>query len=311
MEDFLSAKIIDHLNPEEKVANRHPLHFARASTNVFNWPSRARSLASASRKSTSLCGKQLSPWALSIGKRFFDYSCVLAVMPLLIPALLVIALAVRLTSSGPILFLQKRMGRHGREFTILKFRTMMHVTEKKHNAVTTACNQRFTSIGPFLRRFKLDELPQLLNVLIGHMSLVGPRPKMLQHVMFDLPCRPGITGAATIAFAKEESALERVPKNCLDDFYHGVVLPAKRRMDARYMSRATFFSDLKLIVNSVLRRWNSSVLDRLIDAAEFDAEERTPIPKEAVVSAPSISTAHVPMPPGRDRSVPAEQVATY
>ena len=177
-------------------------------------------------------------------------------LPLLVPIMLAIALAVRLTSSGPVLFLQKRVGRNGRTFTILKFRTMIHAADKAHHAVTTAGNQRFSPIGPLLRRWKLDELPQLLNVLAGDMSLVGPRPKMPEHVISNLPCRPGITGAATIAFAREEAVLGRVPEDQLEFFYHTVILPAKRRLDASYMAHATFLSDLRLIVDSALRRWD-------------------------------------------------------
>ena len=131
-----------------------------------------------SRFSLTLCAKPLSAWSRSHGKRIFDCCCVLLALPLLFPVLVVIAIAVRLTSSGPVFFLQKRMGRQGTPFTIIKFRTMVHVTDKAHHAVTTAGNQLFTPIGPFLRRYKFDELPQLLNVLWGNMSLVGPRPKL-------------------------------------------------------------------------------------------------------------------------------------
>jgi lipopolysaccharide/colanic/teichoic acid biosynthesis glycosyltransferase len=212
----------------------------------------------------SLCGKRPSHWSRSVSKRLFDCACVLLALPFLLPILLVIGLAVRLTSPGPVLFLQKRVGRHGKLFTILKFRSMLHVSDKSHRAVTTAGNQKFTSIGPFLRRFKLDELPQLLNVLWGDMSLVGPRPKMPEHVIDDLPCRPGITGAATIAFAREESVLDRVPKQHLDSFYHFAVLPAKRKLDSDYMAGATFSSDFEIIINSVLRRWDDSVMEGLL-----------------------------------------------
>lgn len=209
--------------------------------------------------------EELSPWSRSMAKRLFDCSCVFLALPLLLPMLLVIALAVRITSSGPVLFLQKRVGCHGRNFTILKFRTMIHDADARYHAVTTADNQPFTSIGPFLRRWKFDELPQIFNVLLGHMSLVGPRPKMPEHVKLDLPCRPGITGAATIAFAREETVLDRVPKHSLDAYYHRVVLPTKRKLDAEYMAQATFLSDLKLIVNSVLRRWDGTVTDSLLE----------------------------------------------
>jgi lipopolysaccharide/colanic/teichoic acid biosynthesis glycosyltransferase len=162
------------------------------------------------------------------------------------------------------LFLQERMGRSGRTFTIFKFRTMVHRPDKTHRPVTTADNQCFTPIGRFLRRWKLDELPQLLNVLLGQMSLVGPRPRMPEHVISPLPCRPGITGLATIVFADEEVVLARVPPDQLDAFYLTVVLPMKRQLDARYMERATVLSDLQILVKSVLRRWDSAALEALI-----------------------------------------------
>jgi len=250
--------------------------------------------------------RHLSPWSHSRGKRFFDCVCVLPVLPFLLPLLLAIALAVRMTSSGPALFRQKRVGQHGRAFTILKFRTMLLATDKAHHAVTTAGNQRFTPIGPFLRRWKLDELPQLLNVLWGDMSLVGPRPKLPEHVISHLPCRPGITGAATIAFAREEALLDRVPRHHLDAYYHAVVLPAKRRLDAEYMAKATFLSDLKMIVNSVLRRWDNSILEGLLYKS-FKPDERGMIPfmanGEAVLNHAARKL------PGMERPVSAEQGA--
>jgi lipopolysaccharide/colanic/teichoic acid biosynthesis glycosyltransferase len=102
------------------------------------------------------------------------------------------------------------MGSYGRTFKIVKFRTLEHCPESTHKSVTTAHNQRFTPIGPFLRRWKLDEFPQFWNVLKGDMSLVGPRPKIPGHQISQLQCRPGITGAATIAFAREENFLSGV-----------------------------------------------------------------------------------------------------
>jgi lipopolysaccharide/colanic/teichoic acid biosynthesis glycosyltransferase len=255
-----------------------------------------------------LVSKRLSAWSQSGAKRFFDCVCVLLALPLLIPALLVVALAVWLTSPGPILFLQKRMGRDGKPFTILKFRTMLHVTDNRHHAVTTAGNQRFTPVGPFLRRLKIDEFPQLLNVLAGHLSLVGPRPKMREHMLSHLPCRPGITGAATIAFALEESVLDRVPKHRLEAYYHKVVLPAKRKLDAEYMASATFFSDLKLIVNSVLRRWDTSVMEGLLNSETFGPEDSMILSKAAH---PEAVSARVTIPPNADHPVSAEQVSIF
>ena len=234
-----------------------------------------------------LVRERLSPWAQSGTKRLFDCFCVLLALPLLIPMLAAVALAVRLTSRGPILFLQKRVGCRGRIFTILKFRSMTHAERGSHNPVTTTENQCFTPIGPFLRRWKLDELPQLLNVLVGDMSMVGPRPKLLEHQIADLCCRPGITGAATIAFAREEQILARLPNHYLDDYYSSVILPFKHMLDEEYMSRATFLSDLKLILDSALRRWNPSVVDRLLQAEaalEEDKAHRSKASIPAIVS---------------------------
>jgi len=210
-----------------------------------------------------------SLWSVCGWKRLFDLMCVLLALPLVLPLLLGIALLVRITSDGPVFFLQKRVGRHGRQFTILKFRTMKHLAQGRHRAVTTAGNQPFTPIGPFLRRWKLDELPQLFNVLIGDMSMVGPRPKLPEHRVADLDCHPGITGAATIAFAREEAILARVPGHHLDDFYREIVLPAKLRLDQEYMARATFSSDFKLLLDTVLRRWDRSILGSLLESVGF------------------------------------------
>ena len=232
--------------------------------------------------------KGMSAWTNSFAKRVFDCICVLLSLPVVVPILLIIAVGVRATSSGPILFLQRRMGRHGSEFTILKFRTMVHVSDRVHNPITTEDNQRFTPIGPFLRRWKLDELPQLFNVLVGHMSLVGPRPKMREHVVSNLPCRPGITGMATSVFAREEAVLTRIPQDRLEEYYHDVLLPTKRLLDSEYMARATFLSDLELIVNSVLRRWDESALEAIIavqvlDKAGWRTQSRTQSPSPALL----------------------------
>ncbi len=206
-----------------------------------------------------------SRWSQSAGKRCFDVFCALCSLPLVLPALLLLALAVRLTSRGPVLFRQQRIGRNGQPFTILKFRTMP-VWRNTHARprVTTAINQRFTPVGPFLRRWKLDELPQIFNVLRGDMSLVGPRPKLASHQTCPLTCRPGITGRATFVFAREEAVLARVPAGQLDTYYREVVLPLKHQLDDAYMAEATFTSDLNLIVRSVLRKWDTRELEEYL-----------------------------------------------
>jgi lipopolysaccharide/colanic/teichoic acid biosynthesis glycosyltransferase len=219
------------------------------------------------RSSIHLVRERVSTWSRSRTKRFFDCVCILPLTPVLVPLFLTIGLAVRLTSSGPVLFLQKRMGRNGRTFTIVKFRTLEHCENRTHNSVTTADNQRFTPVGPFLRRWKLDELPQLWNVLKGDMSLVGARPKLPEHQIGKLRCRPGITGAATIAFAREENYLARLPKHNLLEYYHERILPAKHSIDIEYTSRATFFSDLRLLIDTVLRRWDTTVMEEVMNGA--------------------------------------------
>jgi lipopolysaccharide/colanic/teichoic acid biosynthesis glycosyltransferase len=234
----------------------------------------------------------MSNWSQSGMKRSFDIFCVLSMVPLLLPVILVVGLSVRFTSRGPVFFLQKRMGRRNRTFTILKFRSLTHLNGAAHNAVTTTENQRFTPVGRFLRRWKLDELPQLLNVLRGDMSLVGSRPKIPEHQIGTLRFRPGITGAATVAFAREETVLARVPKHQLDAYYHSTILPAKHRLDTEYMARATFSSDLKLILASILRRWDSSVMYSLVRTEQFQAEARI---HRVSASVTSIATTPVPM----------------
>ncbi len=226
-------------------------------------------------------GKPLSGWSASLLKRAFDVSCVLFSLPVTLPLFLTIGLAVRATSRGPVLFRQQRMGRNGRPFTILKFRTMpVRRAATTRPSVTTSINQRFTPVGPFLRRWKLDELPQLINVLRGDMSVVGPRPKMSDHQTACLNCRPGITGRATIVFAREEMVLSPLPSSQLEGIYHKVVLPLKQQLDEEYMSQASFRSDVKLILNSIFRKWEDLELRHLIQLhPEFASQVRKPAEK--------------------------------
>jgi lipopolysaccharide/colanic/teichoic acid biosynthesis glycosyltransferase len=249
---------------------------------------------------------ELSRWSRSRTKRFFDCVCVLVSLPVLLPLMLAAAVAVKLTSSGPVLFLQERVGRQGRTFMIFKFRTMVHRADRIQKAITTSDDQRVTEVGSFLRRWKLDELPQLFNVLLGQMSLVGPRPKVPEHVMFDPPCRPGITGLATIVFAREESELAGLDKERLDGYYHSVVLPAKRQLDAAYMARATFRSDFRLLVNSVLRRWDTRTLSDLKTEAAHEIEKELARSRAAYVPA---KLKHSPVTTTPGRQMEAEEIS--
>ncbi len=207
--------------------------------------------------------ERLGAWVRSPAKRAFDILLVLALLPVLMPLFLIVASLVRLTSRGPALFLQKRVGRNGTLFTIYKFRTM-NLSGERRGAITTIDDPAITKVGTFLRWWKLDELPQFLNVLRGEMSLVGPRPKVPEQQTALLMCRPGITGAATIAFAQEEVFLAGIPEGRLEKYFHNVLLPLKNSLDANYMARATFLSDLRLLQRTALRRWNRTEISDLL-----------------------------------------------
>ena len=193
-----------------------------------------------------------SPWSLSRSKRVTDVLIALATLALAALPMLAIGLCVRLTSRGPALFVQKRVGRGGRLFGIYKFRSMT-VGSSSGPCHTKRDDLRITAFGRLLRKFKLDELPQFINVLRGEMSLVGPRPKLpLHEPVPDMPYRPGITGAATLAFRHEEHILSGVHANQLDRFYDQQIKPLKVHMDLHYMSHATFWTDMRMIATTAL-----------------------------------------------------------
>ena len=185
-------------------------------------------------------------WSLSDGKRLFDLVLASVGLVLFFPLMLVIGLVVGISSPGPILFSQRRMGRWGGLFTIYKFRTMV-VDAESGPSITVQGDSRITPVGTLLRRFKLDELPQLMNVIKGDMSFIGPRPKLPHHESLHMPFRPGITGAATLAFRCEEELLRRVPAHDLDFFYARTIKPLKAKLDWEYMQRATCWTDLGLL----------------------------------------------------------------
>ena len=195
----------------------------------------------------------VSPWCASAAKRAFDLACVLPALVLISPLLAAVAIAVRLTSSGPIIFRQQRAGRHRKLFTIYKFRTMVENSEAIGPGHTAKGDPRITPVGNLLRRFKLDELPQLYNVVRGDMSLVGPRPKLPHHDRTAITSRPGVTGAATLAFRDEQRILCEVPAERLEAFYQEHVIPQKIQLDADYMSGATLVSDVKILLATILR----------------------------------------------------------
>jgi lipopolysaccharide/colanic/teichoic acid biosynthesis glycosyltransferase len=202
----------------------------------------------------SVEGIAVSPWNLSRSKRLFDLAVALPVLVVFAVPMLVIALCVRLSSKGPAIFVQKRMGRNERLFSIYKFRTLRFVKgECTGLGLTKDGDCRITSLGRWLRKLKLDELPQFYNVLRGELSLVGPRPKLPQYeAVLNMPYRPGITGASTLAFRNEEEILGCIPAEEIELFYNRRIKPLKARIDARYMRQATFWTDLKMIGATIL-----------------------------------------------------------
>jgi lipopolysaccharide/colanic/teichoic acid biosynthesis glycosyltransferase len=193
---------------------------------------------------------EASPWVLSSTRRCLDCIVALAALIALTPLILLATLLVRLGSPGPVFFRQRRMGRNGREFTLYKFRSMTPAIDPG-SSITVAGDARITRVGAWLRRFKLDEIPQFWNVLRGDMCLVGPRPKLPHHEALHLDCRPGITGVATLAFRREEEFLAGIPARELEAFYELFVKPAKAKMDLEYMRTATLASDLRVLWDTV------------------------------------------------------------
>lgn len=185
-------------------------------------------------------------WSLSDGKRLFDLICAMVGLVVFFPLMIVIGVVVSLSSPGPIFFRQKRLGRWGSMFTIYKFRTMIAEAENGP-CITVQGDCRITRVGALLRKFKLDELPQFVNVIKGDMSFIGPRPKLPHHESLHMPFRPGITGAATLAFRCEEELLSRIPEQDLDLYYARTIKPLKARLDWEYMQRATWWTDLGLL----------------------------------------------------------------
>ena len=233
------------------------------------------------RSVSHMTRRQLSPWCVSPWKRALDVTCVLLSMPVTLPLLLGIGLLLRVTSRGPVFVKQQRVGRFGKPFSMYRFRTTMHAGEVAALPGGRLPGLRLTRMGRFLKKWKLHALPMLINVLNGTMSLVGPRPERASRQLTRLACRPGMTGAATIAFAREADLLASIPAEAIGKYYEAVVLPAKHCLDLSYVSQATFRSDMKLLVASLLRRWNASGIESILFGEEMAGIMR-PKPGSAV-----------------------------
>lgn len=193
-----------------------------------------------------------------MSKRLFDLLMSSLGLLVLGPGLLLIALAIKLDSKGPVFFRQERVGRFGQSFRIHKFRTMRHEPQGSGLQITVGADQRITRIGHLLRGSKLDELPQLLDVWQGTMSLVGPRPEVPRYVAHYpaalrekvLSVRPGITDIASIEYRDESSVLARAADP--EHAYIHEVLPHKLTLAAQYVDQASVWMDIRLILRTLL-----------------------------------------------------------
>jgi lipopolysaccharide/colanic/teichoic acid biosynthesis glycosyltransferase len=192
-------------------------------------------------------------WSESF-ERLFDATCSAAGLLLLLPVLAGVALVIILDDGAPVLFNQIRVGRNGKLFRIWKFRTMR--SGSAGSGITTAGDGRVTRVGKKLRKFKLDELPQLFNVFKGDMSLVGPRPEVPEYVQVEAPIwqsvlrfRPGVTDLATLLYRDEERILGA--SGDPNAFYRASILPAKLILNLAYHLSRSFRQDLKLILLTI------------------------------------------------------------
>jgi len=192
------------------------------------------------------------------GKRIFDFTASLFGLIILSPFLLVVGILIYLSDGRPVFFKQRRIGKDFIPFDFIKFRTMIVNKEGSGPLVTQGNDPRITSLGKFLRKTKIDELPQLINVLKGEMSIVGPRPEVEKYVMMFkeeykeiLRVKPGITDYATIEFRDEETILDQYRD--VEEGYIKEVLPRKIELYKKYISEIGFLTDIKLILKTLLR----------------------------------------------------------
>lgn len=192
-----------------------------------------------------------------MNKRIFDIIASFCALVLISPFIIIISVLIKLRMPGPVFFRQKRTGRNGKSFILIKFRTMNENNEG--NTTSVLGDSRITPFGAILRKYKIDELPELWNVLTGDMSFVGPRPdvpeftdRLIGDEMLILKLRPGITGPATLKYAREEELLSKVqdPKKYTDE----VIWPDKVKLNLEYFHKRSFSLDMQIIIKTLIRK---------------------------------------------------------
>lgn len=193
-----------------------------------------------------------------IVKRVMDFCASLIGVIILSPILIIIAILIKLESKGPVLFKQIRVGKNEKEFEIFKFRTMVVDAEKKGRQITVGNDNRITGVGHFLRKYKLDELAQLFNVLKGDMSLVGPRPEVPRYVKLYtekqrevFKVKPGITDLASLRYKDENEILGKVDNP--DEYYINVIMQDKLELNLEYIENNNVFLDINIILKTIIK----------------------------------------------------------
>lgn len=189
-------------------------------------------------------------------KRAFDLAAAFMILAVLSPFFLLLALAVKLDSRGPVFYRQTRVGRYGRDFRIFKFRTMVQDADRVGPPLTVGDDPRVTRVGRLIRKLRLDEISQLLNVLDGSMSLVGPRPEVRKYVdvytpeyMATLLIRPGVTAPSSIAFKDEDQILNSGGDP--EQIYVERILPPKMELNLQYLQHIGLWNDIKILFQTV------------------------------------------------------------
>lgn len=193
-----------------------------------------------------------------IVKRIFDIVASFFGIIVLSPILIIVSLFIKIDSKGPIIFKQQRVGQYHEIFNIYKFRTMVNKAESLGKQITVGGDSRITRVGNFIRRYKIDELPQLVNVFLGDMSFVGPRPEVPKYVNLYsdeekaiLEVKPGITDLASLKYSNENDILSKVEEP--EKYYIDVIMKDKIKLNLEYIEKNNLFYDIKIIFKTILK----------------------------------------------------------